>query len=345
MKVLITGGTGFIGKRFVDSIKNQVDHIYLLTRSYKLNQSKKLFKDIENLTFIAGDISNSDIFESVNDLNTVIENVDTCIHIAALYNLESTAFDSYKANVCGTQNLIQLCKYINNLNFFHYISSYAVNQGHNKEYLEEEINNVNNLNDNYSKSKLYTEEYLRNLNEEFKIRIYRPGIIIGDSKTGEIDKVDGPYYFIKHLKKHLDKYKLANDRYLPFPILPETNFPVVPVDYLISWLNKMILSPVGKDALRTYHLTPESPPRMKHFLELLLKAFKVNTQIIPVGYFNPNKLLSTIGLPKEISSFMVSKSNYSIKNRTNDFPDLEKINFDDCLPIIFEKSINQVDVK
>ena len=32
-------------------------------------------------------------------------------------------------------------------------------------------------------------------------RVYRPAIVVGHSKTGEMDKIDGPYYFFKPIQK------------------------------------------------------------------------------------------------------------------------------------------------
>ena len=32
-------------------------------------------------------------------------------------------------------------------------------------------------------------------------RVYRPGIVVGDSQTGEMDKIDGPYYFFKAIQR------------------------------------------------------------------------------------------------------------------------------------------------
>ena len=64
-------------------------------------------------------------------------------------------------------------------------------------------------------------------------RIYRPGIVVGDSRTGEMDKIDGPYYFFKLIQKM---------RHLLPPWMPTIGFEggrinIVPVDFVVAALD------------------------------------------------------------------------------------------------------------
>jgi NAD(P)-dependent dehydrogenase (short-subunit alcohol dehydrogenase family) len=81
-----------------------------------------------------------------------------------------------------------------------------------------------------------------------RYRIYRPAVVVGDSRTGEMDKVDGPYYFFGVLSK------LAVLPSLTPMLLPDTGRTnIVPVDYVVDALVALLHSP-GRDG-QTFHLT------------------------------------------------------------------------------------------
>ena len=70
-------------------------------------------------------------------------------------------------------------------------------------------------------------------------RVYRPAIVVGDSQTGEMDKIDGPYYFFTAIK-------MAR-HYLPgwFPLVgPELGYTnIVPVDFVAAAMDHIAHQP------------------------------------------------------------------------------------------------------
>ena len=66
-------------------------------------------------------------------------------------------------------------------------------------FTEDMFEEAGSLDHAYFKTKHEAEALVRK-QREVPWRIYRPGMIIGDSRSGHITKVDGPYYFFKALQ-------------------------------------------------------------------------------------------------------------------------------------------------
>ena len=101
---------------------------------------------------------------------------------------------------------------------------------------------------------------------EIAWRIYRPGIVVGDSRTGEIDKIDGPYYFFKLIQKLRD----AVPAWVPMIGIEGGRINVVPVDFVVAAMDHLAHLD-GLDG-RTFHLTDPNPMRVGDMLNALAKA-------------------------------------------------------------------------
>ena len=97
-------------------------------------------------------------------------------------------------------------------------------------------------------------------------RIYRPGIVIGDSTTGEIDKIDGPYYFFRLIKK----MRQTLPPWMPTIGLEGGRINLVPVDWVAAALDHIAHKP-GLDG-HTFHLTDPAPKRIGEVLNLFARA-------------------------------------------------------------------------
>jgi NAD(P)-dependent dehydrogenase (short-subunit alcohol dehydrogenase family) len=87
-------------------------------------------------------------------------------------------------------------------------------------------------------------------------RVYRPGIVVGDSKTGEMDKIDGPYYFFKAI----ERMRHLLPEWVPLVGLDLGHTNVVPVDWVSGALEHIAHEP-GLDG-RAFHLTDPRPQRV-----------------------------------------------------------------------------------
>src|SRR5690554_3415902 len=139
MKILITGATGFIGKRLVKLLEPRAQTIYILSRRESLQKTRRLFPCENKFKLIEGDILNNDVCSKVEDIDLLSNEVDHVVHLAAKYDLEATAMDAYSHNVIGVQNMLALSRQLRGLEYFHHVSTYAVNGVDPRIKAEEEL--------------------------------------------------------------------------------------------------------------------------------------------------------------------------------------------------------------
>lgn len=324
MKIFITGGTGFIGKRIVRLLSQKAQTIYLLTRPQSLKKATKSLGHLKNVVFITGDVTHDDIIEDYRELELIQNEVDTILNIAGHYNLEITEFDAYKNNVISVQNIINLAKGCKNLNILHHISTYAVTGTMNGMLSEDSMDEARNFTDFYARSKMQGKNILRNSElDGIKKRIYRPGIVIGSSENGMIEKIDGPYYLMKFLYENKKILKnLSHVKHFPLPYYKYAKLPLIPVDYLTEWLLEAMLNPTEHD-LRSYNMIAKNPISLELFTEMILNAYGIDAKPLKLPRRKLYKhILPKIGIPQELLNYMYSSAQFSVENRVEDYPNL-----------------------
>ncbi|MFP5387498.1 MAG: SDR family oxidoreductase [Bacteriovoracia bacterium] len=322
MKLLITGGTGFIGKRLTEKLLQDGHEIFVLVRSGSLKKAKTIFPEKGNVHFVLGDISNNDVLDTLGGIEKLPADIEGVIHLAAHYDLEVGLSSAYSNNVVGTQNVIYLMQRMRNLKFYHHISTYAVSGLYDGEFQEEQLD-TGDFPDNYSRTKMQAEYLVRHARmNDVKVRIYRPGIVIGDSKSGEMDKIDGPYYFLRLFSQLADYKNLIPFPYLPISCHAGSQLPLLPVDVLVEWLHHMILNPT-QHKIRTYHLIPEEKILITDFVQRALDYYGLKLKVLRIPFPQIyGKALPLLKIPKELVPYMQSKTTYSKKQINEDFPNL-----------------------
>jgi NAD(P)-dependent dehydrogenase (short-subunit alcohol dehydrogenase family) len=97
-------------------------------------------------------------------------------------------------------------------------------------------------------------------------RIYRPGLVVGDSKTGEMDKIDGPYYFFKLIQK----MRKTMPSWVPAIGVEGGRINLVPVDYVVAAVDRLAHLE-GEDG-HCFHLTDPDPERVGDVLNIFARA-------------------------------------------------------------------------
>jgi thioester reductase-like protein len=327
MKILILGGTGFLGKYLVSELASIASKIYVVTRS----KNNNFFSQFSNVELVLGDITDPEIIKDVELKNSILSKCEIIIHAAALYEIKAEYEEIYLHNVMGTQNVLQLIKKASNLKAFYYVSTIAVADEQSDVLLETNLPERSIFNDNYSKTKYYAEKMVREFSShhlELPVRIIRPGVIVGDSKTGKISNINGPYYFINFLKKFAPIIKKLP--ILPLTFNPDSHLHLIPVDHVANYIFLLISRDSKGVELRTYHLICIDPPKISEFIKDISQVLGFNTYFKPI---KNNLLFSSamplLNMPKEIIPFMFSRISYDKSLTLKDLPELKNSKYAD----------------
>jgi thioester reductase-like protein/NADP-dependent 3-hydroxy acid dehydrogenase YdfG len=245
MRYVVTGGTGFIGRRVVSRLLDARPdaEVWVLVRRQSLGRFERLAAEWgERAKPLVGELPELALTpETVAELGTV----DHVVHCAAIYDITAGEAEQRAANVAGTRAVIELAQRLNAT--VHHVSSIAVAGDFAGEYTEDDFDVGQQLPTPYHQTKFEAELLVRSATG-LRYRIYRPAVVVGDSRTGEMDKVDGPYYFFGVLAK------LAVLPSLTPILLPDTGRTnIVPVDYVVDAL-VALMHAEGRDG-QTFHLT------------------------------------------------------------------------------------------
>jgi thioester reductase-like protein/short-subunit dehydrogenase involved in D-alanine esterification of teichoic acids len=247
MRYVVTGGTGFIGRRVVSKIlANHGDaEVWVLVRRESLERFERLAATWgDRAKPLVGDLTSTDLGltdDALADLNTV----DHVVHCAAIYDITAPEAQQRAANVEGTRAVVELAKRLDAT--LHHVSSIAVAGTYRGEFTEDDFDVGQDLPTPYHQTKFEAEQVVRSA-QKLRYRVYRPAVVVGDSRTGEMDKVDGPYYFFPLLAKLAVLPRLTP---MALPDTGRTN--IVPVDFVVDAL-VALMHVEGRDG-QTFHLT------------------------------------------------------------------------------------------
>jgi thioester reductase-like protein/NADP-dependent 3-hydroxy acid dehydrogenase YdfG len=228
MRYVVTGGTGFIGRRVVSGILARSDdaEVWVLVRRRSLGRFERLALEWgPRAKLLVGDLTAPDL-GLTDDAVAELGAVDHVVHCAAIYDITAAEAAQRAANVEGTRAVIDLSRRLDAT--LHHVSSIAVAGNHRGEFTEDDFDVAQDLPTPYHQTKFEAELLVRST-PGLRYRVYRPAVVVGDSRTGEMDKVDGPYYFFPLLAK-----LAVLPRFTPM-VLPDTGRTnIVPVDFVVE---------------------------------------------------------------------------------------------------------------
>ena len=258
---LVTGGTGFLGQHLLERLLRRPDaQVHVLVRRASVSRLEQLAARLdggERLVPLIGDIRQERLGLSAATLKRLTGTVDHVVHLAALYDMTADAADNEDLNVGGTQRVVDVAARLQ-AGVLHHVSSIAVAGEHRGRFTEQMFDEGQELLSPYHRTKHEAERLVRD--GAVPWRVYRPVVVVGDSRTGHIDKVDGPYYFLPFMTS-LAELPGVGRVPLVLPDLGDTN--VVPVDYVVDAMDALIHAP-GLDG-RAFHL---GHPRMQPLLDV-----------------------------------------------------------------------------
>ncbi len=324
---LVTGGTGFIGRFLLRELAKREGTTYVLVRQRSLGRFESVVSTLpggDRLKPMAGDIAEPMLGLSAPDREK-LRGADI-FHLAAVYDLEASSEAAELANVTGTRNAIALAKSLDAR--LHHMSSVAVAGAKWKgKFTEAMFAEGQVLDHPYYKTKYESEQLVRE--SGLRYRIYRPGLVIGSSETGEADRIDGPYFAFKLIQR----LREALPPWVPLIGLEGGELNLVPVDFVARAVDT-IAHREGLDG-QTFHLTDPHAQRFGDVVNEFCRAahapqftLRVDTRAgamlprettamlehWPVAQTLRRRLLDGVRIPESAVRYVSSRARFTCDN-------------------------------
>ncbi len=326
----VTGGTGFIGRRLIERLLDRDGStIYALVRPQSLERLTDLITASGaegRLIPVEGDLAQPLLGLPPSDVERLAGEVTEFFHLAAIYDMSADDERNRIANVEGTRHSLELANALGAR--MHHVSSIAVSGEFEGNFREDMFDEGQPLKHPYHRTKFEAERIVRT-DATVPWRVYRPAIVVGDSRTGEMDKIDGPYYFFKAIQKA----RGALPAWFPLigPELGDTN--VVPVDYVAAAIDH-IAHVDGLDG-QAFHIANPKPQSSGDVLNAFANAahapqfaMRVDSDLLsalPKGAFGMamqlpaakgvrKAILADLGIPDEVIGYVGLKAQYDTRD-------------------------------
>lgn len=268
MNYFLTGGTGFIGRFLVAKLLARGGEVHLLVRRESFGKLDALRErwgdDAKRVHAVVGDLCEPGLGLDAKTRKALTGKVDHFFHLAAVYDMAADADSQQVVNIEGTRHAIEAATALK-ATCFHHVSSIAAAGLFKGTFREDMFEEAENLDHPYLLSKHESEGVVR---DECGIpfRIYRPGMVVGHSRSGEMDKIDGPYYFFRLIQK----VRHALPQWVPTIGIEGGRLNVVPVDYVVDALDH-IAHLDGEDG-QCFHLVDPDPYKVGEILNIFCEA-------------------------------------------------------------------------
>lgn len=326
--LLMTGFPGFLGSALIPRLleRRQGVRAICLVQPQHMDVARRRVREIEadhpdmlqRVELMEGDITAPGLGLDPK-AHKVLKQVNEVWHLAAIYDLAVAPEVARRVNVDGTAQIVAFCQSRRQFSRLQYVSTCYVSGNYHGEFTEDALDEGQTFLNHYESTKFEAEMLVRKaMADGLPATIYRPGIVVGDSRTGATQKYDGPYFLATFMQ-----------RQLPVAVIPavgaadRVSVSLVPRDFVIEAMDQ--LSVLDRSVGRTYALTDPNPPTVRQVVDSF--AGHLGKRVIwvplPLGItraalgFVPG-LERLLGLPAEALDYFASPTTYSTANTVAD---------------------------
>jgi NAD(P)-dependent dehydrogenase (short-subunit alcohol dehydrogenase family) len=333
MEYFITGASGFIGKRLVKTLlARRGAVVHFLIRQSSQDKVAELLAywgvDEKRARPVAGDLAQPRLGLTKTAIKA-LGKIDHFFHLAAIYDLGADAESQIQVNIEGTRNAVLAANEMK-AGCFQHVSSIAAAGLYEGVFREDMFEEAEGLDHPYFQTKHESEKIVR---KECKVpwRVYRPSLVVGDSATGEMDKIDGPYYFFKLIQR----MRQMLPPWMPTLGIEGGRINIVPVDFVVAAVDH-IAHQKGHDG-KAFHIVDPTPHRVGDILNIFAEAahapqFALRVNAALLGFI-PNSVkkgmlaltpvkrvraavMKDLGLPDDILTFVNYPTRFDCRETT-----------------------------
>jgi len=323
----MTGFPGFLGSALLGRLldRRPEAQAVCLVQDRHLAAARGRLAEIEaaephvagRVHLVVGDVTAPGLGLAASD-EALLEDVTEVWHLAAVYDLTVGQEVARRVNVVGTDRVLELCRSLPDLQRLQYVSTCYVSGRYVGRFGEDELEVGQTFRNHYESTKYEAELLVRKaMVAGLPATIYRPGIVVGDSRTGATQKYDGPYFLATFLR-----------RQLPVAVVPavadpdQVRFCLVPRDFVIDALDQ--LSVMEESLGKTYALADPEPPTARQLVDAFARRLGKRVVWVPLPLSLTRAAISLplaerlMGLPVEALDYFASPTTYDTTHVVTD---------------------------
>ncbi|SES44966.1 Male sterility protein [Pedococcus cremeus] len=319
--LLMTGFPGFLGSALLPKLLARregmraaclVQQHHLATARARLHQIEAMHPSTRGrVVLVEGDITAADLGLAPDAL-AALDDVTEVWHLAAVYDLTVPEAVARRVNVDGTARVLEFCGSRRQLHRLQYVSTCYVSGAYEGEFREDSLDEGQAFRNHYESTKFEAELLVRKaMADGLPATVYRPGIVVGDSLTGETQKYDGPYFLATFLQRQ--------PRLAVVPAvgsIERVPVSLVPRDFVVDAMDE--LSVMEDSVGRTCALTDPAPPTVRELVDTFARHLGKTVFWLPLPLRPTRWAVDTVpglerllGLPAEGLDYFASKTSYS----------------------------------
>lgn len=267
--ILLTGFPSFVSRRLLHTIlEHEPDaYIRLLVRPDFVDRATRRLEtmgvDPDRYQILSGDVVALDLGLSGTEYLELVANVTDIYHIASIWYLGADKDEVYNVNVEGARNIIDAALEMEHLNRLNHFSTAFVAGKRTGVIMEDELAEDQSFRNPYERTKYKAELAMRQAMDHIPISVFRPSIIVGDSHTGEIDRMAGPYYLMNLIVQMPESVPML------MPGKGDKPLNLVPIDFVCEAMHRISLR--SDSAHQTFHLCDPNPLSARKVFEMVAR--------------------------------------------------------------------------